>query len=402
MAYKVFSNGNALNASELNTYLMNQSVISFASTTARDAALTAPVEGQLVWLEDSNKYVYYTGSAWADLISAASFPSGNAIINGGFDINQRAFTSTTSGGYGFDRWKNGQAGGTVTYSAQVFTPGTAPVAGYESKNFARVVTSGHAGASDYSVFQQVVEDARTFAGQTATYSFWAKAASGTPKVALEIIQDFGTGGSPSTAVQTYAGQVTLTTSWARYSITVAVPSISGKTFGTSGDSLSMNLWMSAGTTFNARTGSLGVQNNTFDVWGFQLESGSSATTFKRNASSLQAELEACQRYAFNPMYENAAANTVVCAGYSVNTTTVYALLVFPVTMRTQPSLTVTASSFGVGYSSGAAGTASALVIQVASTSNALLGVTSSGLSGNNGYQLFRSGTSAPFILSAEF
>ncbi len=70
MAYKVFSNGNALNASELNTYLMNQSVMVFASTTARDAALTAPTEGMLVWLEDSNKYVKYTGSAWADLVAA--------------------------------------------------------------------------------------------------------------------------------------------------------------------------------------------------------------------------------------------------------------------------------------------------------------------------------------------
>lgn len=72
MAYKVFSNGNALNASELNTYLMNQSVMVFASTTARDAALTSPTEGMLVWLEDSNKYVYYTGSAWTDLLSASA------------------------------------------------------------------------------------------------------------------------------------------------------------------------------------------------------------------------------------------------------------------------------------------------------------------------------------------
>lgn len=72
MAYKVFSNGNALNASELNTYLMNQAVISFANATARDATLTSPIEGQLVWLEDANKYVYYSGSSWADLISTVA------------------------------------------------------------------------------------------------------------------------------------------------------------------------------------------------------------------------------------------------------------------------------------------------------------------------------------------
>lgn len=70
MAYKLFANGYTLNASELNTYLMNQSVMVFASATARDAALTAPTEGMLVWLEDSNKYVYYTGSAWSDLVAS--------------------------------------------------------------------------------------------------------------------------------------------------------------------------------------------------------------------------------------------------------------------------------------------------------------------------------------------
>lgn len=69
MAYKVFSNGNALNASELNTYLMNQSVMVFASATDRDSAITSPVEGMMAWLQDANKYVYYSGTSWTDLIS---------------------------------------------------------------------------------------------------------------------------------------------------------------------------------------------------------------------------------------------------------------------------------------------------------------------------------------------
>jgi hypothetical protein len=68
MAYKVFSNGSVLNASDLNDYLMNQSVIAFTNATARDAAITSPIEGQLTWLEDSNKYSYYNGTVWADLV----------------------------------------------------------------------------------------------------------------------------------------------------------------------------------------------------------------------------------------------------------------------------------------------------------------------------------------------
>ncbi len=68
MAYKVFTNGSVLNASEINDNLMNQSVMVFSNSTARAAALTAPVEGMLTWLEDSNKYQYRNGSgAWVDL-----------------------------------------------------------------------------------------------------------------------------------------------------------------------------------------------------------------------------------------------------------------------------------------------------------------------------------------------
>jgi hypothetical protein len=72
MAYKVFENGYPLPASDLNNYLMNQAVMVFASSTDRSSSLTAPVEGMLTWLQDSNKYQYYTGSAWADLIASSA------------------------------------------------------------------------------------------------------------------------------------------------------------------------------------------------------------------------------------------------------------------------------------------------------------------------------------------
>lgn len=68
MSYKVFVNGDPLPASEMNDYLMNQAVISFADSTARSASLPVPIEGQLTWMADSNKYQYYSGSAWLDLL----------------------------------------------------------------------------------------------------------------------------------------------------------------------------------------------------------------------------------------------------------------------------------------------------------------------------------------------
>ena len=286
-----------------------------------------------------------------DSVDASLWNSGygqagkNKIINGDFGINQRAFTTTTtSAAYGFDRWLYAYSDGTSTYSAQTFTVGAAPVTGYESTNFARVVTTGQTLTSAFTQLVQKIESVKTFANQTVTVSFWAKAATGTPKVSIELDQQFGSGGSPSTRVTTYAGQATLSTSWARYSATVALPSISGKTLGTASDNyLGLNLFLSAGSNFNARTNSLGIQSNTFDFWGVQVEYGSYATPFQTATGTLQGELAACQRYYYlhasgtSKMFANANALSATFAqGY----------IQFPVTMRTTPT---TACTSGTDY-----------------------------------------------------
>ena len=64
MAYKVFANGFPLQASELNSNLMQQSIAVFLDSTSRDAAITAPVEGQFAYLTASEALVKYDGAAW--------------------------------------------------------------------------------------------------------------------------------------------------------------------------------------------------------------------------------------------------------------------------------------------------------------------------------------------------
>jgi hypothetical protein len=217
----------------------------------------------------------------------------NVIINGDFRINQRGLGSSGTvytSGYGFDRWYVEANNGTLTHSAQTFTPGNA-IDGYEPTSFARLTTSGQTLSGAYAALIQKIEDVRSLAGQTVTISFWAKAASGTPKVAIELDQQFGSGGS--TRVTTLAGQVTLSTLWNRYSVTVQVPSISGKTIGSS-SFIALDLFTSTGADFNARSGSLGIQNNTFDFWGIQMEKGSIATPFEQRP--IGTEISLCQRY----------------------------------------------------------------------------------------------------------
>lgn len=66
--YKLFGSGNILRASEVNGYLMNQSVMVFASSGARGSALTAPGDGQASYLTDNKVLqVYKAGTGWVTI-----------------------------------------------------------------------------------------------------------------------------------------------------------------------------------------------------------------------------------------------------------------------------------------------------------------------------------------------
>ena len=346
-----------------------------------------------------------TGGAVAPFVAGK-----NAIINGDFYVNQRGFTSTTSSGYVlFDRFSNYVADGTVTYSNQTFTAGAAPVSGYEGKSFIQSAVSGQTAAGAASFFSQKIENVRTLAGQTATLSFWAKAASGTPKIAFEYTQSFGTGGSPSSAVTTASGTATLSTSWARYSINIAIPSLSGKTIGTTDGTsyLEIGFWLSAGSSFASRASSIGIQNNTIGVWGVQLEAGSVATSFTTATGTLSGELAACQRYywrttgsagGYYAMQQDATAR-----GYNFVTD---GLLKNPVPMRTVP----TSIDYGSGhnlepyYGSGAAKSITTITLDTP-TSIYNTGVqlsTSSAFSASTRLMWYMNNSSSTFIgVSAE-
>ena len=60
-----FVNGQTLPASQVQDYLMNQTVMVFASSTARDSALYGvTTQGMVSFLQDTNSLEYYDGTAW--------------------------------------------------------------------------------------------------------------------------------------------------------------------------------------------------------------------------------------------------------------------------------------------------------------------------------------------------
>lgn len=56
--------GATITAANWNTYVRDQGINQFATATARDAAITSPTEGMVVYLADSDTLWFYSGSTW--------------------------------------------------------------------------------------------------------------------------------------------------------------------------------------------------------------------------------------------------------------------------------------------------------------------------------------------------
>jgi hypothetical protein len=278
----------------------------------------------------SNTDMDFVWAADAGAPTSLGYAAGkNKIINGDFGIWQRgtSFTLVSGvGAYTADRFScyNETVAGSVVVSRQAFTPATAPVAGYESQYFLRwTQTAGVSSAN--GVITQNIEDVRTYAGQTVTLSYWAKAdASRTVTVAYEQYMGASGSGYVNATIATQA----FTTSWVRYTHTFAVPSLSGKTLGAN-SYLAMQWKPPTNTT------------QTIDIWGVQLEAGSTATAFQTATGTIQGELAACQRY-YIRFTGSGSTPQVLTAGISVTSTQCNSWINMPVTMRTTP----TAVEFG--------------------------------------------------------
>lgn len=158
------------------------------------------------------------------------------IYNGNFRINQEGASSYTataaSGKYTVDGWyvySGTGASNTVTPTAE--TAGTYADHDRYYLEWDRTV----AGSAD-SYLEHRIEDVRRAGGSSVTVAVLADVASSTASLKVEVVQYFGTGGAtPSTTVVTTSTAITLSTSNTSQYVTIAVPSISGKTLGTNED-----------------------------------------------------------------------------------------------------------------------------------------------------------------------
>ena len=265
-----------------------------------------------------------TGVSWAGNIAAGK----NAAINGAFDIWQRgtSFTPTVHQ-YCADRWDMGRFGGV---SGAQITQQASGLTGFQYA--ARLQRqSGNTGTQAVAMITGIeTKDSLRFAGQSATLSFYARAganfsASGSAFTA-QIITGTGTDESPwagFTGQTTNSTNVTLTTSYQRFTYTVSIASNTTE--------IALQLYFTP-------TGTAGT-NDYIEITGVQLEQGSVATPFSRAGGTLQGELQACQRY-----YYRWTAGTGGYAQAAFATSNggneAYGILPQPVTMRTSPSSSI--------------------------------------------------------------
>ncbi|WP_316859749.1 DUF2793 domain-containing protein [uncultured Cohaesibacter sp.] len=214
--------------------------------------------------EDSFSFkVSPDGSNWFEGISidkdsgAVTFPNSsigggvpkNYLINGDFDVSQRGTSFTIAAGssaYTLDRWLvTNDTDQSVTVYQSDATPGSTNFPG--NPRYKMQLAFDTAPTSGTIRIEQRVEYVQKLAEMTATARGYFYGPSGSETLAAEVVQNFGTGGSPSSEVTTAATSLDVATIYdadgmARSAL-FDVPSVSGMTYGSNGDDYLALAWV---------------------------------------------------------------------------------------------------------------------------------------------------------------
>jgi hypothetical protein len=267
-----------------------------------------------------------------DLSSVAQYTGfKNRIINGAMQFAQRSTSAAmASSTYpSLDRWAvYGGTQGTLSRSSS----------GLSGFSYAAKIqrNSGSAVTTNLQISQTIEsQNMVDLAGQVVTYSFWAKAGANLSSTSSQMYYGLGTGtvadqgGAGSTAGWTGltypigTTNLTITTTWTRYSFQATIPS----------DALEMVVYLGF-----FPTGTAGADDS-ISITGVQLEKGVTATSFDYRPYTT--ELQLCQRYYFfqNSMLIGTYDYVVYKLNYQV---------ALPVSMRVSPTFTVTSTNSYMG------------------------------------------------------
>jgi hypothetical protein len=284
-----------------------------------------------------------------------------AVMNGNFDVWQRGTTGTISDSVALgvaDRWYDWHVkdGGTLPTLTRSRTSSTSiPNFGYQL--ISRLTTNGAGtslGANARGYYYHKIENGtRKLAGEgrKVTVSFWARSDIANKRLGVWLVQNYGTGGSPTTQEIIQGEDFTLSGSsaWTYITKTFTLNTLSGKTFGTDyNDVLTINIQYMWGSTYGGLRGLTGTEtyvgSGYIDVAKVQLNAGSVALPFCEK--SFAEEYLDCQRYFQKSFpYNTTPANGAAYAGAITKVTDrsgsyqgCYTII--PIKMRATPLVTI--------------------------------------------------------------
>ncbi|MBB6731885.1 hypothetical protein [Cohnella zeiphila] len=201
------------------------------------------------------------------------------FMNSNFDIWQRGDSFTGTNIYTADRWVIGNGGGTTTVTKVSVTPGDA----FSPYKYFLRFSQTSAGTSSPTLAQRI-ESVRTYAGMTISVRARIRSVGAGPyTVGVFAIQYFGTGGSPSSAVNTHIGDIVVTNDLQDLVVSATLPTVVGKTIGTDrNDYLAIQFNMPSNFIFD------------MDFAYVQVNIGESALPYQPR--SIGEELLLCQRF----------------------------------------------------------------------------------------------------------
>jgi hypothetical protein len=291
--------------------------------------------------------------------NASSFK--NRIINGGMTISQRNGTTATlitaDNQYGLDRFTYR----TNLTSKFTSTQSTNAPAGFYNSNQTTVTTSATPAAGEYASLKHSIEgyNSNDLAFGTAnakpvTLSFW---------VYSSVVGTYGGRLCNESLTQTFVFQYTVNAAntWEQKTIS-AVGSTTGTWNSTTAIGLAVQFDLGSGTAFQTSTlnawqsadairaaGNVQLITNSGANWyvtGVQIEVGTVATSF--DFRSYGTELALCQRYYWQ------TDDVVYMYGYGTTPgANAISQLTCPATMRAIPTVTITNTSQGSAFGTGA-------------------------------------------------
>jgi hypothetical protein len=133
--FKVFTTGEVLTAADTNNFLM-QGVLVFDDAAARDAAITSPVEGQVVYLKDTNAVLSYDGTSYVGVGGSSplttkgdlyTFSTVDARL--GVGANGTVLTAASGEATGLEWAAPAAAGGMTLLATTTLSGGTTTISG---------------------------------------------------------------------------------------------------------------------------------------------------------------------------------------------------------------------------------------------------------------------------------